>query len=189
MDTVRVDPNVLPVMPVCLVGSMMDGKPNFMTAAWLTRLSYTPPMVGVAVNQRHATREAILEAGRYSLCIPGRGMVEATDYCGLVSGRNTDKAKLFDVFYGDPAGPPMIRECPLCLEVAVTQAVEVVANTFFIGEITAAHAHADVLTDGRPDMAKIDPLLLTMPDNRYFALGQVVGTAWKDGKKLKGENA
>jgi flavin reductase (DIM6/NTAB) family NADH-FMN oxidoreductase RutF len=185
MDTVRVDPNVLPVMPVGLVGSMAGGKPNFMTAAWFTRLAFAPPMLGVAVNQRHATREAILETGRYSLCIPGRGLLEQADYCGLVSGRNADKARLFEVFHGDPPGPPMIRDCPLCLEVAVTQTVEVVTNTFFIGEITAAHAHADVLTDGRPDMKKIDPLLLTMPDNRYFALGEVVGVAWRDGKKLK----
>ncbi len=189
MDTVRVDPNVLPVMPVGLVGAMVDGKANFMAAAWFTRLTLAPPMLGVAINNRHHTRRGIAETETFSLCIPGRGMVELTDYCGLVSGRNTDKAKLFDVFYGDPAGPPMIRECPLCLEVAMTQAVEVVANTFFIGEITAAHAHADVLTDGRPDMAKIDPLLLTMPDNRYFALGEVVGAAWRDGKKLKGEKA
>ena len=28
-------------------------------------------------------------------------MVDKVDYCGLVSGRKDDKAKLFQVFYGD----------------------------------------------------------------------------------------
>lgn len=189
MDTVRVDPNVLPVMPVGLVGAMVDGKANFMTAAWFTRVALAPPLLGVSISNRHHTSRGIAETGMFSLCIPGRGMVAATDYCGLVSGKNVDKAGLFEVFHGEVGGPPMIRECPLCLELAVTRTVDLVAGTFFIGEITAAHAHADVLTDGRPDMAKIDPLLLTMPDNRYFALGEVVGAAWKDGKKLKGEKA
>lgn len=27
-------------------------------------------------------------------------MVADTDYCGLVSGRQTDKSKVFEVFYG-----------------------------------------------------------------------------------------
>ena len=178
MDMVRVDPNVLPVMPVALVGAMVDGRPNFMAAAWFTRLTIAPPMLGVALNNRHHTRRGIAETGMFSLCIPDRGMVERTDYCGLVSGKNVDKARLFDVFHGEGGGPPMIRECPLCLEVAVARTVDM-----------ATHSHADVLTDGRPDMKKINPLLLTMPDNRYFALGEVVGAAWKDGKKLKGDKA
>ncbi|NMC48728.1 MAG: flavin reductase family protein, partial [Desulfovibrio sp.] len=153
------------------------------------RMALAPPLLGVSINNRHHTGRGIAETGTFSLCIPGRGMVAATDYCGLVSGKNEDKARLFEVFYGDPPGPPMIRECPLCLELAVTRTVDLTTHSLFIGEITAAHAHADVLTDGRPDMAKIDPLLLTMHDNRYFALGEVVGAAWKDGKKLKGEKA
>jgi flavin reductase (DIM6/NTAB) family NADH-FMN oxidoreductase RutF len=189
MDMIRVEPNVLPVMPVCLVGARVDGKANFMAAAWFTRLAYKPPMVGVAINHRQHTRQGIVENGTYSICIPGRPMLDVTDYCGLVSGRNVDKGALFDVFYGELGSAPMIRECPLCLEVAVTQAVEVVTNTFFIGEIKAAHAHADALTDGRPDMVKIDPLLLTMPQNGYFALGEMAGLAWSAGKKMKGEKA
>jgi flavin reductase (DIM6/NTAB) family NADH-FMN oxidoreductase RutF len=189
MDMVRVEPNVLPVMPVCLVGSMVDGKANFMAVAWFTRLSYKPPMVGVAINHRQYTRQGIVENGTYSICIPGREMLELTDYCGLVSGRKVDKGALFDVFYGDLGTAPLIRECPVCLEVAVAQAVEVATNTFFIGEIKAAHAHADVVTDGRPDMKKIDPPLLTMPQNAYFSLGEQMGEAWSAGKKMKGEKA
>ncbi len=189
MDMVRVDPNVLPVMPVCLVGSMVDGRPNFMTVAWFTRLSYKPPMVGAAINHRQHTRQGIVETGTYSMCFPGRALLELTDYCGLVSGRNADKGALFDVFFGELGSAPLIRECPLCLEVAVAQAVEVAANTLFIGEIKAAHAHTDVLTDGRPDMVKIDPLLLTMPQNGYFALGERVGEAWSAGKNRKKETS
>jgi flavin reductase (DIM6/NTAB) family NADH-FMN oxidoreductase RutF len=192
MDMVRVDPNimpVMPVMPVCLVGAMVDGRPNFMPVAWFTRLSYKPPMMGAAINHRQYTRQGIVANGTYSMCFPGRARLELTDSCGLVSGRNADKGALFDVFFGELGSAPLIRECPLCLEVAVAQAVEVAANTFFIGEIKAAHAHTDVLTDGRPDMTKIDPLLLTMPQNGYFALGERMGEAWNAGKTMKGEKA
>ena len=36
-----------------------------------------------------------------------------------------------------------------------------------------------------PDMKKIKPFILTMPDNNFWALGDCVGKAWNAGKKLK----
>ena len=48
------------------------------------------------------------------------------------------------------------------------------------------HTEERFLTDGKPDMAKIDPLLLSMPDNCYRTYGDTVGRAWHDGKALKG---
>jgi len=43
-----------------------------------------------------------------------------------------------------------------------------------------------VLKDGKPDFAKIDPLFLTMPDNRYWFVGREAGKAWGAGKKVRG---
>jgi hypothetical protein len=34
-----------------------------------------------------------------------------------------------------------------------------------------------VFTDGKPDVKKINPFLLTMPDNRFWAIGECVGNA------------
>ena len=39
------------------------------------------------------------------------------------------------------------------------------------------------LTDGKLDVKKVDPLLLTMPDNNYWAVGERIGKAWSEGKK------
>jgi flavin reductase (DIM6/NTAB) family NADH-FMN oxidoreductase RutF len=58
-------------------------------------------------------------------------------------------------------------------------------NDLFIGEIISTYTSKDYLSDGKPDMAKIKPLLLTMPDNRYWSVGEEKGKAWKAGKELK----
>ncbi len=184
-DKRKVDPELLPPMPMTLVGAMVDGKANFMAAAWVTRLGFKPPLIGVAINHRQLTGQGIRQTGTFSVCLPGRDLVEKADYCGLVSGRKADKAALFDVFYGDLGNAPMIRECPVCLEVGLTQTVEFEHHAFFIGEIKAGWADGEVLTDGRPDVDKYRPLVLTMPDNRYHTLGDVVADAWSVGKKLK----
>ncbi|MCK9565685.1 MAG: flavin reductase [Methanothrix sp.] len=96
----------------------------------------------------------------------------------------TDKSHVFDVFYGSLRTAPMIRECPVSLECRLVQTVSLPTNTLFIGEIAGAYADGRVMKDGKPDYAKIDPLLLTMPENRYWKLGECVGDVWSAGRNL-----
>jgi len=39
--------------------------------------------------------------------------------------------------------------------------------------------------DGRLDIKKVNPFTLTMPDNRYRAVGEKLARAWSVGKSLK----
>jgi len=39
--------------------------------------------------------------------------VEATDWCGLHSGKRTDKSKVFETFAGELENAPMIKACRL----------------------------------------------------------------------------
>jgi flavin reductase (DIM6/NTAB) family NADH-FMN oxidoreductase RutF len=112
-------------------------------------------------------------------------MMDITDYCGLVSGKSVNKAALFDVYYGELATAPMISECPLSLECQLQTVVENPTNNFYIGEIIAAYTEERYLTEGNPDIRKINPLLLTMPDNRYWTVGDCAGDAWSAGKRLR----
>jgi flavin reductase (DIM6/NTAB) family NADH-FMN oxidoreductase RutF len=107
------------------------------------------------------------------------------DHCGLVSGRKEDKASLFRIFYGDLATTPLIDECPICMECKVFDTIELPSNYLIIGQIMAAFADEKCLTDDKPDVLKIDPLTLTMPDNRYWRVGKYAGAAWEAGRSLK----
>jgi flavin reductase (DIM6/NTAB) family NADH-FMN oxidoreductase RutF len=112
-------------------------------------------------------------------------MMEETDLVGILTGDKWDKSEMFTVFNG-VTGAPMIEQCPLCLECEVHKAVDMDTNTLFIGEIKDAFAEESALTEGgNPDLAAMDPLLLTMPDNRYWSVGQDVGKAWKVGRGLQ----
>jgi flavin reductase (DIM6/NTAB) family NADH-FMN oxidoreductase RutF len=93
-----------------------------------------------------------------------------------------DKSELFTLFYGELAYAPMIEECPVTLACKLVQTVDLPTNTLFIGQIVEALAGTDVVTDGKPDIAKIQPFTLTMPDNRYWTVGQYAGKAWGSGK-------
>lgn len=172
-------------MPVTLLGTLIDGKPNFMALGWVSRANANPPMTVIGVGKSHHTNRGIRENGAFSINYPDAGMREAADYCGIVSGEREDKSGIFEVFYGELPSAPMIARCSLCLECRLVQTVELQTNTLYIAEIAAAYAEEGCLTDGKPDIRKMNPLLLTMPDNRYWTVGECVGRAWSDGKRYR----
>jgi flavin reductase (DIM6/NTAB) family NADH-FMN oxidoreductase RutF len=172
-------------MPVTLLGTMVNGRANFMALGWLSRVNANPPLLGVGVGKHHYTVKGIAEAEAFSINYPDAAMMEITDYCGIVSGDKVDKAGLFDVFYGELKNAPMIKQCPLCLECRVVEKHEYATNTWFVGEIIGAYANEHCLKDSKPDIKKMNPLLLTMPDNTYWTVGDYAGKAWSTGKDYK----
>jgi len=171
-------------MPVVLLGTQVTGKDNFMAVGWCARANGNPPMILCAIANQHYTTKGIAETKTFSVNIPTVDMLEKTDYCGIVSGEKIDKSHVFDVFYGSLKTAPMIKECPVTLECRLAQTVLLPTHSVFIGEIVGAYADGKVMKDGKPDFMAIDPLFLTMPDNRYWTLGNYAGDAWSVGKKL-----
>jgi flavin reductase (DIM6/NTAB) family NADH-FMN oxidoreductase RutF len=184
MDKIPIGQNFFIPMPVVIVGTQVRGKANFMTVGWCARANANPPMIACGIGNHHYTSQGIAETRTFSVNIPSSVLLEKTDYCGLVSGQKTDKSGIFDVFYGSLMTAPMIRECPVSLECRLLQAVPLPTNTLYIGEIAGAYADGRVIRDSKPDFREIDPLFLTMPDNRYWTLGKYAGDAWSAGKKL-----
>jgi len=168
-----------------LLGTHMNGKVNFMALDWVTRVNFHPAMLGICVNRGHASNAAIRQTGEFSVNIPTVDMVSVTDYCGIVSGNKEDKSGLFEVFYGELKSAPLITVCPLNIECRLVQTLDLPTNTLFIGEIVNIYSEEKYLENGKPDVKKIRPFLLTMPDNRFWAVGEQVGNAWKDGVKYK----
>jgi hypothetical protein len=53
----------------------------------------------------------------------------------------------------------------------------------FFGEIVSAYLSESCLTDGRPDAAKIAPLVMMMRD--YSALGDTAGQLFRAGRDVQ----
>lgn len=185
MGMTRIDNNVsIYPMPVVLAGAVVGGKANFLAVGWISRVNSRPPMLAIALNKTHYTNGGIREHKKFGVNVPGVDLLEKVDYCGLVSGKEADKSKLFGVFYGKLRSAPLIRECPLCLACTLVEVVSLPSNDLFIGEIVEAYAEESALTAGSPDITKMRPFTLTMPDNTYWKIGDKVGTAWDAGRKL-----
>jgi flavin reductase (DIM6/NTAB) family NADH-FMN oxidoreductase RutF len=185
MATVKIDSNVsIFPMPVVLAGATVGGKANFLAIGWIARVNYQPPMVAMSLGKGHYTNGGIREHREFSVNVPGLDLLEKTDYCGLVSGREKDKSAIFTLFHGGLKHAPMIRECPLTFACRLVNIVELPSNDLFIGEIVEAYAEEACLTNGAPDVAEMNPFTLTMPDNIYWKIGDRAGKAWEAGRAL-----
>lgn len=171
-------------MPCSLVGANIDGKPNYLTVAFFSMVNVKPPFIAVSLGKIHYTNPGIKENGTFSVNIPSKEMIEAIDYCGIVSGKKYDKSSLFGTFYGKLGTAPMIEECPYNLECKLVQTVELPVDEIFIGEIVAAYSDERYLVNGVPDLGKMDPVFLSMSDRTYWSFGNNFAKAWEVGKKL-----
>ena len=60
------------------------------------------------------------------------------------------------------------------------------ATGILVGKIVAEQADESVLTDGKVDYDKLQPIIFDIATMTYRVVGPVVGKAFHDGMKLKG---
>ena len=175
-------------MPAFLIGADVDGKANFMTAAWSGIANSTPPMITVALQHHRYTLKGIKENGTFSVNVPSGAQAKETDYCGIFSGIKEDKVAVcgFTVFRGKLKSVPMIEECPVNLECKVVHILNLGSHELVIGQIEEVHASENCLTNGEPDYAKVNPLIFCLgPDKSYHTMGERVAAAFSVGLELK----
>ena len=187
MSKIKITPDVSPFpMPVAIVGALVNNRPNFMTVAWFNRLHGKPPIWGVAFGKNQYTLEGIRENKTFSINIPNVNLVKKADYCGIVSGRKVDKSKLFTVFYGELESVPMVQECSLSLECRVYDIIELPKITLVLGEVITGYTEEQYMSKEKLDSRKINPFTFSQPDNKYWALGDMVADAFTIGKTFSG---
>ncbi len=189
MAKTRIGPtNLLYPTPTTLVGAVVDGKPNFLAIAWCGVVSSRPPMLSVSLQPHRYTLKGIVEHGVFSINIPSVAQVREADYCGIRSGKDVDKVDVcgFDVFYGTLDKAPLISQCPVNLECHVEHTLDLGMHHLIVGRVEDTHISEECLTDGRPDVDKIDPFIFIQgARSRYQAFGAVIGQAFRIGLELE----
>lgn len=174
--------NCLYPLPTTLIGALVNGKPNYITIAHVGIMDLES--VSLGINKSHYTNSGIKANKTFSINIPSTKLVKETDYCGLVSGKNKNKADLFKVFYGKLRTAPMIEECSINMECELIRTVDFPNHDVFIGKIATTYCDPIVLSDGEVDFEKVQPILFSMNGQSYWTLGKKLGKAWKIGKEL-----
>lgn len=169
-----------------IVGSVVDGRPNFLAVAHVGIMNHGQPQyLSFGLNKRHWTPRGILEHRQFSVNIPSEDLAAQTDYVGLVSGRNTDKSEVFELFRGELEHAPLIAGCPVCMELRLDRVLDFATHDVFVGEVVNTWADESVLDNGKIDLARVRPLLFDFSSVHYWGLGEKLAPCWSVGKGLK----
>ncbi len=157
-----------------------DHTPDVMMAAWAGQYDHNQIVVSLS---KHKTTENLELTGAFTVSFADIRTVAESDYLGIVSGNNVpDKvAKVgFTVTPSPNVDAPIINEYPLTLECKVVSW----KDGILVGEVVNMSADESILTDGKVDLAKLQPIVFDAAGMCYRAIGEAVGGAWNAGKKF-----
>ena len=167
-----------PVPAVLLgCGNAKGYSANLITVAWCGIINSDPPMLSVSIRKERYSHAIISETGEFSCNIPSKSLAAAVDYCGVVSGRKTDKFKACDLtaLDGEKISAPTVAECPLTLECKVVEIKELGSHDLFLANIVNIRVSEDFLDEkGHFDLARDG--LLAYCHGAYYNIGEKLGT-------------
>ena len=137
----------------------------------------------------HKTTDNLRLNKAFTLSFADARTVAESDYFGIASGRDV-KDKVANVGFhctkSANVNAPIINEYPLAMECKVVEMIERDGGgAFVVGEIVNAVADPAILTDGKIDIKKLNPLVWDASSLNYFTIADSVGKAWNSGMALK----
>lgn len=173
-------------MPVLMVGTYdEEGRPNFMPAAWggIT----LEDEITICIDTGHKTWSNLAARKAFTVSFATAETAAACDYLGLVSGNEVpDKLERcgWQTSRGEHVDAPVAEALPMALECELVSMNE--ENCNVVGKIVACLAEESVLTNGKPDAAKMRPLCYDPCAHAYRLMGDIVATAFSCGHALDG---
>ena len=136
---------ILDVLPtgVAVVTSRKGEKINGLTVAWMTQVSYNPPLVVISVAPQRYTYEFIMESKVFAINLLDAGQQALAKHFGTSSGRKVDKFK--DVPYSTKrTGAPILKEAIAYLECDVVSTFAAGDHSLIVGHVIASETLKNV---------------------------------------------
>ena len=174
-------------MPVLIIGTYDEnGKPDAMNAAWGGIFDYNQITVSLG---GHVTTDNIRKNKAFTISVGTRNTIAVSDYVGLVSlakdPKKLEKAGLH-AFKSSHVNAPLFEEYPFSLECElVSLDGEEGEGGTLIGQIVNVSIDESVLTNGKVDIKKLEPVAFDSVNSKYILLNEEIADAFKVGLKLK----
>ena len=158
-------------VPAVMVTCGNGEQANIITIAWTGIINSDPPITYVSVRKSRHSHKLISENGEFVINLTTEELAKATDYCGVKSGRDVNKAAETGLTF-EPASAvscPMIKESPVNLECKVMEVREYPTHDMFIAEIVKVHADEELYDDN--NRIRLDKAgMLVYNHGEYFGL-------------------
>lgn len=179
--------NMLYPVPVVMVSCAGEnGRPNIITVAWAGTVCSSPAMLSIAVRKERYSHALISSSREFVVNLVTKDLTFAADYCGVKSGRDTDKFKEMNLtpLKSQKVSAPGIAESPVNIECRVTDVQELGSHDLFIAEVLNVTAD-DKYMDDKNAFHLNSAGLVAYSHGEYFELGKKIGKFGYSVKKKK----
>ena len=169
--------NLLYPVPTVLVSAAdKDGNSNLITVAWAGTICSDPPMLSISVRPERYSYHMIRETGEFVVNLTTEELVRAVDFCGVKSGRDTDKWKETGLTpeKASVVNVPLVRQSPVNLECRVLRVEELGSHHMFIAQVVAVDVDEKYMDEkDQFHLSAAKPLAYS--HGRYYGLGECLG--------------
>ena len=169
--------NLLYQVPAVLVSAAdKDGNSNLITVAWAGTICSDPPMLSISVRPERYSYHMIRETGEFVVNLTTEELVRAVDFCGVKSGRDTDKWKETGLIpeKASVVNVPLVRQSPVNLECRVLRVDELGSHHMFIAQVVAVDVDEKYMDEkDQFHLSAAKPLAYS--HGRYYGLGECLG--------------
>ena len=170
--------NMLNPVPAVMVSvADAEGCNNIITVAWAGTICTNPPMLSISVRPERYSHHMIEETQEFVINLTTSELAYATDYCGVKSGKDTDKIKdmKLKLLPGEKVSAPLIEQSPVNIECKVTKTLRLGTHDMYLAQVVAVHAdEAYMDKKGRFSLEQADPIAYS--HGSYYTLGKKLGT-------------
>lgn len=170
--------NMLYPLPVVMVSCAdSGGNDNIITIAWTGTICSDPPMLSISVRRERYSYHMIEETGEFVVNLTTKALARATDFCGVKSGRDTDKWKEMHLTRekADLVKAPMIKESPINLECRVVEKSGLGSHVMYQAKVLAVHVDEAYMDENRRfHLEDAEPIVYS--HGTYFSLGRELGS-------------
>lgn len=168
---------LLAPVPPALISCSHEGKDNLITIAWTGILNSEPAKTYISVRPERHSHKMIKESGEFVINLPSRHIVRSIDFCGVRSGKNTDKFEACKLTREKASivSCPMVAESPVSIECKVTDIIPLGSHDMFMADIVAVNIDEQYIDEkGKFHIEKC--ALAAYAHGQYFALGKKIGS-------------
>ena len=169
---------IAPVPAVLVSCGATPEEYNMLTVAWTGTICSEPAMCYVSIRPERHSYEIVKRTGEFVINLTNEALAEATDWCGVRSGRHFDKFKECGLSVEKSAvvSAPSIAEAPVSIECRVKEIIPLGSHDMFIGEVVSVAVDEQYID---PETGKLDlgkAKLIAYAHGEYFTLGEKLGT-------------
>lgn len=167
------------VYPVPAVMVTCGSKPenyNIITVAWTGTICSDPAMAYISVRPERHSYELIKSSMEFVINLTTEGLAKHTDFCGVKSGRDTDKFMVTGLIpeKASVVSCPLIKESPVNIECKVQDIIKLGSHDMFIAKVEAVNVDEGYL-DSSGKFHLEEARLISYSHGQYYGLKKTLG--------------